>query len=94
MSNNPLDKYGCSVCYAKLLLQLRNSSSDSVLEEDTSKANSRGFGVYAYQQNGSRNTTDEDGNYQSQYENAFAPTNKYECSTAGFSYFLTRFQQE
>ncbi|CAI8588776.1 unnamed protein product [Vicia faba] len=57
-------------------------SSDSVLEEDTSKANSRGFEVYAYQQNGSRNTTDEDGNYQSQYENAFAPTNKYECSTA------------
>ncbi|CAI8595321.1 unnamed protein product [Vicia faba] len=60
----------------------RNSSDDSVLEEETSKVNARGFGVYTYEQDGSRNTLHEDGNYQteSQFENAFAPRNKYGCS--------------
>lgn len=45
-------------------------------EEETSKINSNGFGVYTHEQDGSRNTMDEDDNYQNQYENAFAPRNK------------------
>ncbi|GAU28443.1 hypothetical protein TSUD_54940 [Trifolium subterraneum] len=60
----------------------RNSSGDSVLEEETSNVNSNGFGVYIYEQDGSRNTMhDEDHNYHSQYENAFAPRNNFGCSS-------------
>ncbi|MCI04763.1 ubiquitin carboxyl-terminal hydrolase 15-like, partial [Trifolium medium] len=62
----------------------RNSSDDSVLEEETSNSNvnSNGFGVYIYEQDGSRNTMhNEDDNYQSQYENAFAPRNNFGCTS-------------
>jgi len=57
------------------LLQSRNSN-DSVSEEEASKINSNDFGVYTHEQDGSRNTMDEDDNYQTQYENAFAPRNR------------------
>lgn len=56
--------------------QKSRKSNDSVSEEETSKINSNGFGVYTHEQDGSRNTMDEDDNYQNQYENAFAPRNK------------------
>ncbi|XP_061362216.1 ubiquitin carboxyl-terminal hydrolase 15 [Gastrolobium bilobum] len=60
--------------------QKSRNNDDSVLEEETSKVNSGGFGVYIYEQDVSRRTIHEDDNYQIQYGNAFVPKNKYGLS--------------
>ncbi|XP_057453733.1 ubiquitin C-terminal hydrolase 15 isoform X2 [Lotus japonicus] len=58
--------------------QKSRNNNDTMMEEETSKANPSGFGVYIYEQNALRSTIPEDDNYRNQYENAFVPGNKYE----------------